>query len=96
MNTKPFISSLALATALTAPVWIPIVPAAQAQVGVSVKIYDRDHKDYHVWDEREDRAYRAYLVEQHREYRPYAKIKREDQRGYWNWRHEHPDHDDHR
>jgi hypothetical protein len=91
MNTKPFFSSLALAAALAAPVSISMVSTAQAQVGVNVKIYDRDHKDYHVWDDREDKAYRAYLVERHREYVPYAKIKREDQRGYWNWRHEHPD-----
>jgi hypothetical protein len=26
---------------------------------VQVRIYDRDHKDYHVWDDREDLGLRA-------------------------------------
>jgi hypothetical protein len=58
-----------------------------------VRYYDRDHKDYHNWDDGEDRSYRIYLGEQHREYHPFAETKRREQQAYWNWRHSHPDHD---
>jgi hypothetical protein len=83
---------MALAAALAAPVVIS--SSLQAQVGVQVKVYDRDHKDYHVWDDHEDKAYRAYLGERHRDYVEYKKLNRKDQSDYWKWRHEHPD--DHR
>jgi hypothetical protein len=57
------------------------------------RVYDRDHKDYHNWDDNEDRVYRQYLVERHRDYRPFVEVKEKDQRAYWTWRHSHPDHD---
>lgn len=57
------------------------------------RVYDRYHKDYHHWDDREDHAYRGYLQENHREYRPISELKQKDQRAYWNWRHSHPDRD---
>jgi hypothetical protein len=57
------------------------------------RIYDRAHKDYHNWDDSEDRSYRLYLGERHREYQPFTEVKEKEQRAYWNWRHSHPDHD---
>ena len=57
------------------------------------RIYDRDHRDYHHWDDNEDRSYRVYLGERHREYHPFVELKVKEQRAYWNWRHQHPDHD---
>lgn len=61
------------------------------------RIYDRDHKDYHNWNGDEDRMYRQWYTESHngREYREYNKLKHKDQTAYWNWRHQHGDHDDH-
>jgi hypothetical protein len=56
------------------------------------RYYDRNARDYHVWNSQEDRAYRAYLVEQHREYRAFPRVKVVRQREYFRWRHEHPDH----
>jgi hypothetical protein len=85
-----FIASLFLTAALVAPASIIAAPAPQA-VGLQIRVYDRDHKDYHNWDDREDRAYRAYLVEQHRSYRAYGKQSRRSQRDYWNYRHGHQD-----
>jgi hypothetical protein len=32
----------------------------------SVRVYDRDHRDYRNWDDREDHAYRRYLGVQRR------------------------------
>jgi hypothetical protein len=91
-NIRRYISSLVLAAAIAAPVLV--VPEAKAQdAGVQVRVYDRDHRDYHNWDDREDRAYRQYLVEQHRGYRGYNRQQHRVQRHYWNWRHSHPDRD---
>jgi len=86
-----FIASLFLAAALVAPISIMAAPAPQANV--QIRVYDRDHRDYHNWDDREDHAYRGYLVERHRNYRAYDRQNRRSQRDYWNWRHSHPDHD---
>src|SRR6266849_8368393 len=60
---------------------------------VQVRVYDRDHRDYHNWDDREDRAYRRYYVVQRRTYREYDKQNSKAQRKYWKWRHTHPDND---
>ena len=57
------------------------------------RVYDRDHRDYHNWNDNEDRSYRVYLGERHREYHPFVELRVRDQRAYWNWRHHHPDHD---
>jgi hypothetical protein len=68
-----------------------VLPAAQVSVGVTVgsrRVYDRDHRDYHVWNRGEDRAYRQYLAERHLRYVSYARQRRIHQSGYWQWRHE--------
>ena len=57
------------------------------------RFYDRQHKDYHNWDDNEDRSFRVYLGERHREYHPFVELKVKEQSAYWNWRHRHPDHD---
>ena len=90
-NKRSLLSSLALAAALAVPVLLATAPRLQAQPAVQVRVYDRYHRDYHVWDDREDRAYRGYLVERHRPYVVYGRIGRPEQHRYWNWRHEHPE-----
>jgi len=55
------------------------------------RYYDRDHRDYHEWNTREDRAYRVYLGEQHRNYREFSRETRYRQAHYFRWRHRHPD-----
>jgi hypothetical protein len=86
------IGLLILASAIAAPTAIMASPRPQ-DGSVQVRIYDRDHRDYHDWNDREDRAYRRYLVEQHRSYRVYHRQHYRVQRHYWNWRHSHPDND---
>ena len=85
-----YIASLFLVAALAAPVSMMAAPRPQV-VGVQVRVYDRDHKDYHNWDDNEDRAYRGYLSDNHMTYRAYGKQSHKTQSGYWNWRHDHPD-----
>ena len=87
---RRFLSScLFLSTALVAPSAVTLAATPQDHT----RYYDRDHKDYHNWDDNEDRSYRIYLGERHREYHPFAEARHRDQRDYWNWRHAHPDHE---
>jgi hypothetical protein len=53
------------------------------------RYYDRDTRDYHYWNDDEDRQYRAYLVEQPRVYSPFVKVKVRQQNEYFKYRHEH-------
>ena len=56
------------------------------------RYYDRDHRDYHEWNESEARAYRHWLTEERRHaYHDWARASRREQRDYWRWRHEHRD-----
>ena len=79
-----------LAAAIVAPTAIMAGPKPNDDV-VYVRVYDPDHRDYHNWNDHEDRAYRHYLVVQHRTYREYHRQHHRVQRHYWNWRHRHPD-----
>ena len=90
LHTYGFMGSLLLAVAIFAPA--AVMGAARPQgASVQVRVYDRDHRDYHNWDDHEDRAYRGYLVERHQTYRAYNDQRARDQRNYWKWRHNHPD-----
>jgi hypothetical protein len=87
-----YIASLILTAALAAPVSLLAAPAAQ-EASVQVRVYDRDHKDYHNWDERENRSWNQYLTENHKNSHEFAKSNKKEQGKYWNWRHTHPDRD---
>jgi hypothetical protein len=90
MKRNRFICSFLLAAGIVAPA--VVVTQAKAQ-SVQLRVYDRDHRDYHNWDDREDRSYRSYLGEQHQDYREYNRQNHKTQKNYWRWRHNHPDHD---
>ena len=92
--TNRFISSFCLAAALAAP--LVIVAAPKPQASVQFRVYDRDHKDYHNWNDRENNAWGAYLSENHRDQHEYKRANRKEQNNYWAWRHSHPDNDDRR
>ena len=53
------------------------------------RYYDKEHHDYHYWNEGEDRQYRAYLVEQHRVYVPFIRVNVRRRNEYFKYRHEH-------
>ena len=79
---------------MTAVLATPVaIMAAAAPQSVQLQVYDRDHKDYHNWNDREDHAYRRYLTQQHQPYRVINKQSRKQQTQYWNWRHNNPDKD---
>jgi hypothetical protein len=92
MRTPHQISAIILAGAVLAPtVGQAAVSTPVGQVHAEVRIFDRAHKDNHVWDDREDRAYRRYMEEHHRKYVSVQRLSRARQNQYWNWRHQHPD-----
>jgi hypothetical protein len=64
----------------------PAQESAQEEDAVE-RVYDRDHRDYHRWDNAEERAYRSFWEEHHRAYRPYSSLNRREQSHYWKWRH---------
>ncbi len=53
------------------------------------RYYDQDGRDYHTWNDREDREYRQYLVERHRQYVVFTKTRASQRREYFRYRHEH-------
>jgi hypothetical protein len=91
-NAHRYISSLFLAAALAAPVAIMAAPGPQ-EASVQVRVYDRDHKDYHNWDDRENHAWGLYLTDNHKKSHEFTKANKKEQSSYWNWRHAHPDND---
>jgi hypothetical protein len=87
-RTGLFIAALCLTTALVAP--MATSTSATPQL-VSVRVYDRDHHDYHNWDDNEARSYELYRRDHHEYNVEFRKTSRAQQRAYWNWRHEHHD-----
>lgn len=55
------------------------------------RYYDRDHRDYHVWNERETRAWHRYWQERRRREIAWERANERERRAYWRWRHEHLD-----
>jgi hypothetical protein len=87
-----FVASLFLTGALGAPVVTLGGPATQDQDNHDRdRVYDREHKDYHQWDDHEKNAWGRFLAEKHRKEHEFAKASRKEQDEYWNWRHSHPD-----
>jgi hypothetical protein len=62
----------------------------------SYRVYDPYYSDYHVWNDAEIGYYQTWSRENHRdEHRDFRKLRPEEQKEYWTWRHSHGDHDHH-
>ena len=85
------LSALTVTAALLAPGWGLAAAPPQRDVvkpgHVTLRVYDRSHKDYHMWDDQEDQTYRKYLNDNNQKYRPIAKLSSKQQTNYWNSRH---------
>jgi hypothetical protein len=55
----------------------------------SRRYYDDDHHDYHGWNDQESGFYVRWETETHREHRDFQRRDADEQREYWNWRHNH-------
>jgi hypothetical protein len=85
-----YVASLFLTAALAAPVAIMAAPVPQ-EARVQVRVYDRNHKDYHNWDDNENRAWGQYQTEHRKSSHEFSKANKREQGQYWNWRHAHPE-----
>jgi hypothetical protein len=89
-----YAAPLFLSAALIVPALVPATRAAAKQdASVQVRVYDSEHKDYHNWDDNENRAWGQYLSENHKQTHDFQKADKKEQSDYWNWRHAHPDKD---
>jgi hypothetical protein len=69
-----------------------IIPQALiAQDHDDHRFYDKRHKDYHQWNDHEDRAYHMYWEQRHHAYVDWARASEAERQRYWNWRHSHSD-----
>jgi hypothetical protein len=50
-------------------------------------VYDPGHGDYHKWDSAEDAHYHQWVSDTHHDNVEYKKLPPEDQKSYWDWRH---------
>jgi hypothetical protein len=91
MNSKSrFLSSCFLAAALSFSV---LSAACEHHY---YRVYDPYYSDYHVWNHDEVVYYQQWSHENHRdEHRDFRKLRPEEQKEYWTWRHSHGDNDHH-
>jgi hypothetical protein len=85
-----YIASLFLTAALVVPLSIMAAPAPQ-RASVQLRFYDSSHKDYHNWNDNENRAWGQYLTDNNRKPQRFTRARKTEQSQYWNWRHDHPD-----
>jgi hypothetical protein len=58
------------------------------------RVYDPYYSDYHRWNNDEVVYYHQWAGEYHRDPdRDFRKLRPEEQKEYWTWRHSHADHD---
>jgi len=67
----------------------PVAMTADDNHSGEKRYRDTSGRDYHYWNDNEDRQYRAYLVEQHRVYVPFVKVRVRERQDYFKYRHEH-------
>jgi hypothetical protein len=87
-----YVTSLFLTAALAAPAALLAAPAPQEDRDQH-RVYDKQHKDYHNWDENENRAWGQYQTQHHKSSHEFSNANKREQSQYWNWRHAHPDKD---
>ena len=89
-RTHRYIASLFLTAALAAPLSIMAFPIPQ-EARAQVRVYDSAHKDYHNWNDNENRAWGQYVTENNKKPHEFKQAPKKEQSQYWNWRHTHPD-----
>jgi hypothetical protein len=76
------LSMFALTAALSAPILI-----GGCSGGGTYRTYDPYYNDYHVWNNDEVVYYNRWEHDTHRDHVDFRKRKADDQKEYWNWRH---------
>ena len=60
------------------------------------RYYDQNARDYHEWNQNENRVYHQYAKANLKKDRAFAKINSKQKQEYFKWRHNHPDDQDKR
>ena len=76
---------------LLAATLISTVMTTGCAARASYRVYDPYYEDYHHWDNDESTFYLHWEGETHREHRDFDKRDKDEQKEYWNWRHNHSD-----
>jgi hypothetical protein len=82
---KHTIRYLIFASVLGAP--LMLASGCAGRVTYGSRVYDPYRRDYHPWNDNEIVIYRQYWNERHQPYRDYGRLKRNQRREYWEWRH---------
>ena len=89
---RPNLNSRWLGTFLLAITMLsPLVLMGCAE-HTTVRAYDPYYNNYYAWNDHEIVYYRQWVAETHRPHRDYHKLPPPEQREYWAWRHNHPEH----
>jgi hypothetical protein len=67
----------------------PSLIGCSARASYGYRSYDPVYRDYHVYDRDERVYYDRWVVETRRPHRDFRRLREEDRREYWKWRHEH-------
>jgi hypothetical protein len=65
-------------------------PVLSTGCSTGESVYDESHGDSHRWDDHEEVVYKGYLSDNHKDYKPYNQLNKDDQKSYWDWRHNNP------
>lgn len=74
---------------LSAALFAPVAVRADDH-NANKRYYDKSGKDWHEWNDNEQRAYSQYQGEQHHQIE-FGKSNKSQQGAYFKWRHTHPD-----
>ena len=65
-----------------------MITGCASHVGVGYRVRDPYYRDYHAWNGPEVGYYNQWVIETHRPNREFRRMKRQEQREYWKWRHD--------
>jgi hypothetical protein len=85
MNRRSLLSALAGVLVL------PFAVVAQDHDHDDHRFYDKRHKDYHEWNDHEDRAWHMYWEQRHHAAIDWNRASARERQRYWDWRHNHSD-----
>ncbi len=79
------IRSILVASLMLAPV---MITGCASHVGVGYRVRDPYYRDYHAWNGPEVGYYNQWVIETRRPNREFRRLRRDEQRQYWKWRHD--------
>ena len=79
------LTSIALSAAFAS---VTLLAGCSARVSTGYRVHDGYYNDDHVWDDAEIGYYGRWENETHRHHEDFRRRRADEQRDYWNWRHQ--------